>query len=101
MTEKPGIPDLLATVRDFLARLGPTLDKGAKFEAQIAVYLLDIVGRELAAPPVPDPAAAQRCADIRAGRLDGRWDETLDAELAAAAARVRIVRPDHLEESKT
>lgn len=96
MKELPDLPDLLATVREFLARLGPTLDKGAKFEAQVAVYLLDIARRELAAPNT-EVDTAQLCADIRSGRCDARWDETLDAELAAAVARVRIVRPDHLE----
>lgn len=96
MKEIPGVPDLLATVRDFLARIGPTLDKGAKFEAQVAVYLLDIAGRELAAAPA-DTDAAALCADIRSGARDARWGDTLDAELEAAVARVLIVRPDHLE----
>ncbi|HWA89458.1 MAG TPA: hypothetical protein VG889_05445 [Rhizomicrobium sp.] len=96
MTELPDVPDMLATVRDFLARLGPTLDKGARFEAQVAVYLLDIARRELAAPPA-GADTTRLCADIRSGRCDVRWDETLDVELDAAIARVRIVRPDHLE----
>jgi len=97
MKELPDIADMLAEVRAFLARLGPDLDKGAKFEAQVAVYLLDIAQRELAAPSAAQADTAQLCGDIRAGRRDGQWDETLDAELDAAAARVRIVRPDHLK----
>ncbi len=97
MKELPDVPDMLATVRDFLALLGPTLDKGAKFEAQVAVYLLDIARRELTAPPAPAADTAQLCADIRSGARDASWLDTLDAQLDAAIARVRIVRPDHLE----
>jgi hypothetical protein len=36
------------------------------------------------------------CADIRAGRYDSKWDETLDLVLAQTVDKVRIVRPGHL-----
>jgi hypothetical protein len=88
---------MLATVRDFLTRLGPTLDRGAKFEARVAVYLLDIAGRQLVAPSRADADTTRLCADIRSGARDASWDATLEAELDAVVSRVKIVRPDHLE----
>jgi hypothetical protein len=100
MKELPDIPDMLATVREFLKRLGPSLDKGMKFEAQVAAYLLDIAVRELAAHPTVRIDISQLCADIRSGSLDKQWDEILDTELDAVVARVRIVRPKHLEGAK-
>jgi hypothetical protein len=97
MRELPDIPDMLSTVRDFLAQLVPELDKGSKFEAQVAIYLLDIAQRELAAPPAPKAGAMRLCADIRAGACDASWETTLDTEFEAVIARVRIARPDYME----
>ena len=101
MTEIPDVPDILATVRDFLEGLAPTLEKGAKFEAQVAIYLLDIARRQVAAPAKAEADATKLCRDIRSGTLDGQWDEVLDAELAAVTGRVRIVRPEYLDGVKS
>jgi hypothetical protein len=100
MNERPDVADILVTVRDFLSHLGPTLEKGLKYEAQVAVYLLDVVRRELGTPAQTDSNVARLCEDIRSGKCDALWDETLKAQLTAAIARVRIVRPDYLDDGK-
>lgn len=102
MRELPDIPDILSTVRDFLLRLGRTLEKGPRFEAQVAVYLLDIARRELEAAAKAndrpaDNEATKLCQEIRFGAHDACWDQTLQKELNAAIARVLVVRPDYIE----
>ena len=95
MNEIPDAADIILTVRDFLARIGPLLAKGAKFEAQVATYLLDIVHRELPAP-VQGSDELELCRKIRAGACDSEWNALLRSQLAEAVARVRIVRPGYL-----
>jgi len=96
MSEMPDATDIVSTVRDFLARIGPSLKKGAKFEAQVATYLLDIVQRELANPVEALSDERELCRKIRAGSCDGQWDELVRSQLDAVIARVRIVRPSYL-----
>jgi hypothetical protein len=98
MNESPDVADILVTVRDFLARLCAILEKGPKYEAHVAVYLLDIVRRELASPAQIYTDDTRLCEDIRSGKRDALWDETLEAQLVAAIARVRIARPDYLDD---
>ena len=109
MKEMPDIPDILLTVRDFLKDLAPTLQPGAKFEAQVAIYLLDIARREIALVNAVEDASAgeavkQLCDRIRSGAHDADWDKTVTAVLDDTIARVCIVRPaylvaDHAERS--
>jgi hypothetical protein len=96
--EFPGVDDLLATVREFLQRIGPDLPASSKYDGQVAVYLLDIARREIAdfVRPAAEDAAATLCAEIRAGRRDDDWDSTLQSILEDTIARARIVRPGHL-----
>jgi hypothetical protein len=102
--ELPDVADILSTVRDFLQRCLPTLAESARFEAQIAIFLLDVARRQVEASsdaegragPSETAALRRRCREIRSGARDSRWEETLGEELDAAGARVRIARPDHL-----
>jgi hypothetical protein len=97
MRERPDLPDLLLTVRDFLAALTPTLPPVSIYDAQVAVYLLDIARREIELPsPVGEDDVFSLCADIRAGRKDDDWDATLVALLASSVDRVRRTRPGYL-----
>jgi hypothetical protein len=97
MKEMPDTADIVSTVRDFLARIGPSLEKGAKFEAQVATYLLDMVQRELKSPRETRGDERELCTKIRSGSCDAQWDALVRAQLDAAIARVRIVRPGYLD----
>ena len=113
--DRPALPDLLATVREFLEALGPTLAPGPRYQARVAAYLLEIAGRELERGPALDRAAALRlsaflgesrdlpelerslAARLRSGALDPRYQEALALLLAHAVDRVRVVKPAHLD----
>lgn len=110
----PALPDLLATIREFLRTLAPSLTGPQKFDSQIAAYLLGIAEREvqfaaatearsqarlsgfLGSNAAPEQLTATLCAAIRLGELDSRWDETLALMLAETVDQVRLSRPDHL-----
>ena len=97
--EFPDTDDLLATVREFLQRVSPDLPANSKFDGQVAVYLIDIVRREIAASmrePAEESYAAALCAEIRSGKRDDDWERTLQNILEDTVARVKIARPSHL-----
>jgi hypothetical protein len=109
----PELPDLLATVRDFIRNLTPRLAKGDVYQAQVASYLLEMALRELDAGAASTAHSAQRmsaalgvqgdahslnwklCGAIRAGEFDQRWDEILQLLLDDYIERAAIVRPDY------
>jgi len=111
--DRPAVDDLLRTVRQFLESLGPRLSGEAVFHARVAVYLLQICERELAATGGVSFEAARLaavlgregplgeqcrvlCAGIRAGDFDDRWEEAFDLALRQVVDKVRIVRPEWL-----
>jgi len=102
MDEFVDAAEILRTVKEFVQQLSAGLEPKAKYDAQVAIYLLDIVTRELADRGREmqigmDRAAIEKlCEDIRAGRHDADWDRTLDGVLSDTIRRVKIVRPDHL-----
>lgn len=109
--DRPSINDLLLTVQKFLDDVGPTLSGEAKYHAQVSSYLLGICERELRLAAGYDAKEAAALAaflgrqgslpeltevlaqEIRAGKLDARWDETLELVLAATVDKVKVVRP--------
>ena len=113
--DRPSINDILLTVKKFLDDIGPKLEGEAKYHAQVSSYLLGISEREISLKTGFDAAEQARisaflgrdsslteltqalCDDIRAGRLDDRWDETLDLVLANTIDKVKIVRPGVLD----
>jgi hypothetical protein len=113
--DRPSISDILLTVKKFLDDTAAKLDGEAKYHAQVSSYLLGICERELGHSVEYDVAEQARiaaflgrdgslatltealCHDIRSGRLDDRWDETLDLVLANTIDKVKIVRPGVLD----
>jgi hypothetical protein len=109
--DRPSINDLLLTVQKFLDDLGPTLKGEAKYHAQVSSYLLGICEREIGLAAGFDETERARLtgflgrdgslagltealsAEIRAGRLDDRWDETLALVLDMTIDKVKVVRP--------
>jgi hypothetical protein len=109
--DRPSINDLLQTVQKFLDDIGPTLSGEAKYHAQVSSYLLGICDREIRLGAETDfkerarlsgflgrngdlPELIETLAtEIRAGKLDDRWDETLALVLDQTIDKVKIVRP--------
>ncbi len=94
-TYRPASPDLLRTVADFLTELGPRLEPADRYTALVCNHILQMLQREMQAPPLPRLDEAALAAEIRAGVHDAHWDETLATLLERAAARVVIVKPGH------
>jgi hypothetical protein len=112
--DRPSINDILLTVQKFLDDTGPKLEGEAKYHAQVSSYLLGICERELrlagdfdhkeaaqlsqflsSKAPLKE-MTAEFCANIRAGKYDDRWDETLALILAQTIDKVKVVKPRHL-----
>ena len=113
--DRPSINDILLTVQKFLDDTGPTLSGEAKYHAQVSSYLLGICERELrlagdydrkeaaqlseflgARKPLTEMTGAL-CENIRAGKYDGSWDETLALILEQTIDKVKVVKPRHLD----
>jgi hypothetical protein len=112
--DRPSINDILLTVQKFLDDTGPKLQGEAKYHAQVSSYLLGICERELRlagdfdrkeaaslsaflSSDAPLPAMTEAlCANIRAGKYDGQWDEVLNLVLAETIDKVKVVKPGHL-----
>ena len=112
--DRPSINDILLTVQKFLDDTGPKLEGEAKYHAQVSSYLLGICERELrlgadfdrteaaqlsqflgSKAPLGE-MTAEFCANIRAGKYDKNWDETLALILAQTVDKVKVVKPRHL-----
>ncbi|MDB5396152.1 MAG: hypothetical protein JWM91_3658 [Rhodospirillales bacterium] len=112
--DRPSINDILLTVQKFLDDTGPKLEGEAKYHAQVSSYLLGICERELrlagdfdrkeavqladflgSGAPL-DAMTAEFCANIRAGKYDKNWDQTLELILAQTIDKVKVVKPGHL-----
>jgi hypothetical protein len=112
--DRPSINDILLTVQKFLDDTGPQLEGEAKYHAQVSSYLLGICERELrlagefdrkeaaqlaeflgATAPLGE-MTAEFCRNIRAGKYDDKWDETLALILDQTIDKVKVVKPRHL-----
>jgi hypothetical protein len=95
---RPSRADLLQTVSDFLAGIGPKLDAGDRYGALVCSHILAMLAREAAGPALPPMDEAQLAANIRAGHFDHEesWNHIMETILQRTIARVRIVKPDHL-----
>lgn len=114
--DDPDLGEILRTVREFVAGITDTLAEQERYHAMCASYLLSVGLRELELGPAVDRAERATLAafygatgadaagiaglsrDIRAGRCDARWDETLALVLAHVVNKVRVSRPEHLAE---
>ena len=113
--DRPALDDILSTVRQFLDTSSAAPDGASRYQMQLASYLLAIGEREARLAPTLDAAERARlatflgtdgtladlnrqlAADIRAGRLDDRWTDTLALVLSQVVDKMTIVRPDRLD----
>jgi hypothetical protein len=114
LQDRPTLPNILATVRDFLEHGTDTSPAQLRFRAQVSAFLLGVVEREVALGPELDRQASKElaafldkvasldemidmfCRAARTGELDARFDAALELALALTIAKVRIVKPEHL-----
>lgn len=93
---RPDTADLLATVSDFLDRIGPGLSSGDRYQALVCQHLLGMVRHEIEQGPLPDEDEPALARAIRQGACDAEWDAVFAKVLARTMDRVRRVKPDHL-----
>lgn len=114
LQDRPSLPNILATVREFLEHGTDTSAAQLRFRAQVSAFLLGVVEREVALGPELDRQASAAlasflgkvasldelidtfCREARAGAYDDRFDAALELALALTIAKVKIVKPDHL-----
>lgn len=112
--DRPTLGDLLRTSCEFVESIASHLPTEFKYDAQVAVYLLNICEREamsgakrawednallasfLHAEGSTDELTQALCGRIRNGECDAIWDETMQMVLALVVSKVGIVRPDRL-----
>ncbi len=110
----PKLPDLLASVQEFIDEITPQLEGRDRYHAICASYLLGIAGRELALGPQLDAdehsmlahfigletdlehGFATLAREIRGGRLDDRFDQLMALLIRHVVNKVRVTRPDFL-----
>ena len=113
--DRPSAPELIRTVRDFLAELRPKLEGAEQYKALVASYVLGIVEREITLAPALDQQERDELAaflnasgtlpelqrklseNIRAGRHDDDWQRVLDLVLTQVVNKVRVVKPESLD----
>jgi hypothetical protein len=113
--DRPSAPELIRTVRDFLAGLRPKLEGAEQYNTLVASYVLGIVEREITLAPALDRQERDELAafldasgtlselqrrlseNIRAGRHDDDWQRVLELVLRQVVNKVRVVRPDSLD----
>jgi aminoglycoside phosphotransferase (APT) family kinase protein len=106
--DRPFGPELLRVVREFLATEAGGTDPRLRFHARVAANALRIAEREALLAPAHEQAhrtrlAALGCADdaalcaaIRAGSLDHRFDEVVEAVRSATIDKLTVANPGHL-----
>ncbi|MEQ8234177.1 MAG: DUF6285 domain-containing protein [Gammaproteobacteria bacterium] len=109
----PVLPEMLATVREFIADITPRLDGLDRYHALCAQFLLDCAQRELtewrhatsadderlralvdapAARPMDD-VVRELAAAIRTGRFDDDLESLLETLTAHVVDKVRVAKP--------
>ena len=86
LQDRPALPNILATVREFLERGTDTSAAQLRFRAQVSAFLLGVVEREVALGPELDRQASAALASFL-GKI-ASLDELID-ELGPAVAEVR------------
>jgi len=116
LQDRPGAPDLLDAVADFLERdAGPLLDARLRFHARVAANVLRILRREWELGPAQgalqrdllagllghesEPAElwAELARALRAGELDGRRGEVVAVLREITAQKLAIANPGYTE----
>ena len=104
----PTMTELVEAVREYLETDVLAATEGrVRFHARVAINVLAMVERELAAGAALAAAHSERLAAlgvgddaelaraIRAGALDDRWDEVIDAVAASVADKLSVANPTY------
>jgi len=113
--DQPDIAEILRTVAEFARGVAARSTGSERYDALCAAFLVEVVGRELAAGTEPllrqqttlhallgaTPDGAQPygefCRRVRAGKLDGEWERAFEFALCQVIDKVRVTNPDYLE----
>jgi hypothetical protein len=93
---RPDASELLRTVASHLHALRERLDHGDRYQLIVCGHILDLVAREIEAPPLAEMDEAKLVAEIRTGARDETWGATFDLIMHRTIARLAVVRPEHL-----
>lgn len=114
--DQPDIPEIIKTVKEFIDDMLGKVDNADRYNALCASHLLGVAQRELEFGRQQyeeqlerlanftgehgslDTLIGKLCKGIRAGRYDDRWDETFELILQDVIARVKVSRPDYLDD---
>lgn len=114
--DKPDIPEIIRTAKEFIDDMLDKVDYADRYNALCASHLLGVALRELEVGERQHDEELKRLVSftgehgdldelrrklsegIRAGRYDGQWDEMLELVLLDVIDRVKVSRPDHLDD---
>jgi hypothetical protein len=114
--DQPDIPEIIKTVKEFIDDMLDKVDKAERYNALCASHLLGVAQRELELGTQQceeqrrrlanftgehgslDTLIEMLCKGIRAGRYDDRWNEAFDLILQDLIDRVKVSRPDYLDD---
>ena len=98
--DQPDCFELIRTVNDFLESIEGKLHGSDKYGLQCAKHVLNIIAREIEGAPDGSLQTAddikKLCLEIREGKYDGNWPETLKDILDHVVEKVKISDPNHL-----
>ena len=112
--DRPDIAEILRTVREFAQGVAARTSGSERYDALCAAFLLEVVGRELAAGggsarrqaellrellgAEPDPRQPYRdfCRRVRNGDLDPDWECAFGFAFRQVIDKVQITNPDYL-----
>lgn len=119
--DQPNIREILITVSELLDAVAARSSGGERYNALCGSFLLGVVERELELSGEQDarqlkalatlldssagdfdaglelPALYQQfCRRVRAGDLDGHWDEVFEFAMTQVVDKVKVTNPDYL-----
>ena len=113
--DQPDITELIATVREFIQEITGELEGQSRYHALCAIFLLEVVERELAEwqpRETPDDRRLQAiladdvpaseilttlCAKIREGSYEATDGELFSTLLEHVEAKISVIKPKHFE----
>ena len=119
LNDQPDCFELLQTVTDFLTSIEGKLQGSDKYNLQCAKHVLTIMVREIKQTQADFPDengdlshfykllsqqkgdVGKFCSDIREGKYDYNWTDTLEAVLDHVIEKVKISDPSHLRVKKS
>ncbi len=113
--DRPDIAEILRTVAEFARGVAARSAGSERYDALCAAFLVEVVGRELAAgaapaqrqqtalrellgvPPDPQRPYGEFCRRVRCGALDHDWERAFAFALDQVIDKVRVTNPGYLE----